>query len=152
MRDDQYRPLAYGETSGDGYNMPPSFLSPGLRVIRHTPATEPIIVPLQTPEQEMADFERMLERNRARYASPPISRPAVSGEALWRLSSDREEEDQRRTEDSRHLRRVALLMESMAEHMREMNTTVPDVTGVSESGRRRGSLIDGLGDRERSLR
>ncbi|KAF8474897.1 hypothetical protein BDZ91DRAFT_711963, partial [Kalaharituber pfeilii] len=144
----------------------------GVRVIRHAPASEP---PFLLSRDRERDGEHEGERNRDRgpsrghtrdrdesgagtgTASNKLLHPSILREEGPPSSSERETSRLpdvwgMRFSPTTPAQRSELwdTINEVREQIREL-TSVPDVSGTGSSGRRRGSAVNGLGDRERSL-
>ena len=136
----------------------PSVLPNGLRIIRHAPAVDPSL--------PSGNGERERETERERDTSNNTGNPSFN-HLRFRLdlpdlysnrlgppyARDEEGQPSYERESARRAARAVELTDSYNQMREHMRLTVPgDLMGFASTARRRGSMVDGLGDRERSLR
>ena len=164
---DEPAPLAYGATQSHPYLLPP-FVPNNVRVIRHSSATEPPLLPDRDREHERDSNQVDREAERAptteesdstsRNLRAQLSFDVYSSRMGSLYGRDEEEQPSYVRESSRRFHRTSDLtgtFDSTRERMRDMASaapTVPEVMSAGEPRRRGENVIDGLGDRARSLR
>lgn len=162
---DEPTPLGYGATQGQPY-MLTSFAPNNVRVIRHSPAIEPSLLPERDREHERDSNQVDREAERAssiaeesdsmnRNLGTQLSFDVYSSRMGSLYGRDEEEQPSYVRESSRRFHRIPELMGGTRERMRDLvsaTPTIPEAIGTGGSRRRGENMIDGLGDRERSLR